>query len=61
MIDSCTMREVDGLDDGYICHYYLIKNSDEAKVNMAQTWTYNSTSRRNSDSIIQWLVNEPTA
>ena len=55
------MREVDGLDDGYVRHCYLTKNSDEIKIGMAQTWLYNGTSRRNSNLMIQWLADEPTA
>ena len=60
MIDSSIMREVGSLDDGCVRHRYLTRNSDEVRVGMAQTWTYNGTSR-NSDLMIQWLADEPTA
>ena len=55
------MREVNGLDDRCVYHRYLTRNSDEVRVDMAQTWLYNSTSQKNSDSMIQWLANKPTA
>ena len=41
MIDSFNMREVDSLDDRCVCHCYLTRNSNEARVSMAQTWLYN--------------------
>ena len=61
MIDSSIMREVDSLDDECVRHRYLTRNSNEVRVGMAQTWTYNSTSRTNSDLMIQWLADESTA
>ena len=55
------MREIDGLDDGYVRHCYLTRNFDEIKVDKAQIWSYNGTSRKNSDLMILWLANKPMA
>ena len=61
MINLSTIKEVDSPNDRYIRHCYLTSNFDKAKISMAITWSYNSTSRKNSNSIIQWLADEPTA
>ena len=61
MIDSSIMRKVDGLDDGFVRHHYLTMNSDEARIGMAQIWSYKGTSKKNSDSMIQRLADELTA
>ena len=39
------MSEMDGLNDRCVCDCYLMRNSDKAKVDIAQTWLYNNLSR----------------